>query len=80
MVKAVVIIQIGGAICIAMPSWQLLNGELSLEPIRELQFRWRAISRLIEDEELQIKENPYKLSTPGPNQTTQQAQKHPNPV
>ena len=80
MVKAVVIIQIGGAICIAMPSWQLLNGELSLEPIREIQFRWRDANRVIEDEELKINQICYKLSTPDAMQHTQQAQKHPNSV
>jgi len=63
-----------------MSSWQLLNGELNLEPINKLQFRWNALNSSIEDEGMRIKPIAYKLSTLGSNQRTQQAQKHPNSV
>jgi len=58
--------------------WRLLSGQLNPQPTRRLQFRWNALSSTIEDEELQINLNAYKLSTLSSMQTTQQAQKAPN--
>ena len=42
-----------------------------------LQFCCDALSHPIGDQRSKINANSYKLSTPGSNQTTQQAQKHP---
>ena len=58
-------------------NWCDLIGYSSNWPLRELQFRWNALSRLIKDEELQIKAICYKLSTPSSNWNIQQAPKHP---
>ena len=77
MTKAAVILQIESTICIAMLTWKPLSGQLHLWPINKLQFCWKAQNHSIEDEEPKINPIPYKLSTLGSNQNTQQAQKHP---
>ena len=71
------ILQIKSTSGIAYPTWLVLSGQLEQKPITNHQFRWRDANRVIEDEELKIKQIPYKLSPPASNQSTQQAPKHP---
>ena len=63
-------LQTRGSICIARPIWKCLSGQLKLQPIVALQFRWNALNSTIRYQELQFNPKTYKLSPQSSMQKT----------